>query len=85
MFDLALHGCARPLVRPTIGTTPDDYQVNVAPSYPAHAPAADKWIKKQESTGYYATDLQPAAKAGTEYWSGWGSGVFSQERVIRSS
>lgn len=62
-------------------TTADDYQVNVAPGYPAYGPAADKWIKKQESSGYYATDLQAVIKAGTEIWSGWGSGVFSQEAI----
>jgi ABC-type glycerol-3-phosphate transport system substrate-binding protein len=62
-------------------TTADDYQVNLAPGYPAYAPAADKWIKKQESSGYYATDLVAVVKAGTEIWSGWGSGVFSQEAI----
>jgi ABC-type glycerol-3-phosphate transport system substrate-binding protein len=62
-------------------TTADDYQVNVAPGYPAYGPAGDKWIKKQESSGYYATDLQPVIKAGTEIWSGWGSGIFSQEAI----
>lgn len=62
-------------------TTADDYQVDVAPGYPAYAPAADKWIKKQESSGYYATDLQPVVKAGTAIWDGWGSGIFSQEAV----
>ncbi|MDY7085283.1 MAG: extracellular solute-binding protein [Actinomycetota bacterium] len=62
-------------------TTADDYQVNVAPGYPAHAAAATKWIKKQESSGYYATDLQPIVKAGTEIWDGWGSGIFSQEAI----
>ncbi|GID30317.1 carbohydrate ABC transporter substrate-binding protein (CUT1 family) [Paractinoplanes brasiliensis] len=62
-------------------TTADDYQVNVAPGYPAYAAAADKWIKKQESSGYYATDLQAIVKAGTEIWDGWGSGIFSQEAI----
>jgi ABC-type glycerol-3-phosphate transport system substrate-binding protein len=62
-------------------TTADDYQVNLAPGYPAFAAAADKWIKKQESSGYYATDLQPIVKAGTEIWNGWGSGIFSQEAI----
>lgn len=62
-------------------TTADDYQVNLAPGYPAYAPAADKWIKKQESSGYYATDLQALIKAGSQIWSGWGSGVFSQEAI----
>ncbi|MFI5894479.1 ABC transporter substrate-binding protein [Actinoplanes sp. NPDC051513] len=62
-------------------TTADDYQVNLAPGYPAFAAAADKWVKKQESSGYYATDLQPIIKAGTEIWDGWGSGIFSQEAI----
>jgi ABC-type glycerol-3-phosphate transport system substrate-binding protein len=62
-------------------TTADDYQVNLAPGYPAFAAAGDKWIKKQESSGYYATDLQSVIKAGTEIWDGWGSGIFSQEAI----
>ncbi|MBX6384313.1 MAG: carbohydrate ABC transporter substrate-binding protein [Microbispora sp.] len=62
-------------------TTADDYQVNLAPGYPAYAPAAKKWIDKQESSGYYATDLQALLKAGSQIWSGWGSGVFSQEAI----
>ncbi|MFI5908414.1 ABC transporter substrate-binding protein [Dactylosporangium sp. NPDC051541] len=62
-------------------TTADEYQVNVAPGYPAYAPAADKWIKKQESSAYYATDLQPLIQAGTKIWNGWGSGIFSQEAI----
>ncbi|GIF02751.1 ABC transporter substrate-binding protein [Actinoplanes siamensis] len=62
-------------------TTADEYQVEVAPGYPAYAPAAEKWVKKQESSGYYATDLQPVVKAGTSIWSGWGSGTFSQEAI----
>jgi ABC-type glycerol-3-phosphate transport system substrate-binding protein len=52
--------------------TAGDYQVNVAPGYPAFAAAAAKWIKKQESSGYYATLLQPIVTAGTEIWDGWG-------------
>jgi ABC-type glycerol-3-phosphate transport system substrate-binding protein len=62
-------------------TTADDYQVALAPGYPAYAPAAENWVKKQESSGYYATDLQAVVKAGTSIWSGWGSGIFSQEAV----
>jgi ABC-type glycerol-3-phosphate transport system substrate-binding protein len=61
--------------------TAGDYQVNVAPGYPAFAAAAAKWIKKQESSGYYATLLQPIVTAGTEIWDGWGSGIFSQEAI----
>jgi multiple sugar transport system substrate-binding protein len=62
-------------------TTADEYQVNLAPGYPAYAPASEKWIKKQESSGYYATDLQAVVKASSEIWTGWGSGIFSQEAI----
>lgn len=62
-------------------TTADDYQVAVAPGYPAYGPAAQKWVTKQESSGYYATDLQPVVTAGASIWSGWGSGIFSQEAI----
>jgi ABC-type glycerol-3-phosphate transport system substrate-binding protein len=62
-------------------TTADDYQVNKAPGYPAYAPAAEKWVKKQESSGYFATDLTAVTQAGTQIWSGWGSGIFSQEAI----
>ncbi|GAA1115057.1 extracellular solute-binding protein [Kribbella jejuensis] len=62
-------------------TTADDYQVNVAPGYPAYAPAADKWIAKQESSKYFATSLQPVVTAASDVWDGWGYGVFSQEAI----
>jgi ABC-type glycerol-3-phosphate transport system substrate-binding protein len=62
-------------------TMADDYQVNLAPGYPAYAPAAAKWISKQESSGYYATDLSALTSAGAKVWSGWGSPSFSQEAV----
>ncbi|WBB71890.1 extracellular solute-binding protein [Micromonospora sp. WMMD1128] len=62
-------------------TTADDYQVALAPGYPAYAPAAEKWIKQQEASGYYATDLGPVTEAGAIIWNGWGSGVFSQEAI----
>ncbi|MCO8273643.1 extracellular solute-binding protein [Actinoplanes sp. TRM 88003] len=62
-------------------TTADEYQVEVAPGYPAYAPAGAKWVKKQEESKYYATDLQAVVEAGTAIWSGWGSGIFSQEAI----
>ena len=62
-------------------TTADDYQVALAPGYPAYAPAAAKWVAKQESSNYYATSLKPISDAGSMIWSGWGSGVFSQEAI----
>lgn len=62
-------------------TTSDDYQVDDAPGYPAYAPAAKKWIEKQEASKYYATSLEPVATAASQVWDGWGYGVFSQEAV----
>jgi multiple sugar transport system substrate-binding protein len=62
-------------------TTADDYQVNVAPGYPAYAPAAKKWVQKQESSKYYATPLNPITTAASQVWDGWGFGIFSQEAV----
>lgn len=62
-------------------TTADDYQVNVAPGYPAYAPAAQKWIAKQDASKYYATPLQPIVTAASQVWDGWGYGLFSQEAV----
>jgi len=62
-------------------TTSDDYQVDLAPGYPAFGAAAAKWISKQESSKYYATSLQPIIDAGGQIWSGWGSPEFSQEAV----
>jgi multiple sugar transport system substrate-binding protein len=62
-------------------TTADDYQVALAPGYPASTTAAQKWIAKQESSGYYATDLSALVTAGSKIWSGWGSPAFSQEAI----
>jgi multiple sugar transport system substrate-binding protein len=62
-------------------TTADDYQVNVAPGYPAYAPAAEKWVAKQESSRYFATSLTPVATAASQVWDGWGYGIFSQEAI----
>jgi len=62
-------------------TTSDDYQVALAPGYPAYAPAAEKWVAKQESSKYYATPLKAVTDAATQIWPGWGSGVFSQEAI----
>jgi multiple sugar transport system substrate-binding protein len=62
-------------------TTNDAYQVALAPGYPAYAAAADKWVAKQNSSGYYATPLDSAVAAGSLIWNGWGSGVFSQEAI----
>jgi ABC-type glycerol-3-phosphate transport system substrate-binding protein len=62
-------------------TTADGYQVDLAPGFPAYAAASDKWVAKQEASGFYATDLQGAIAGGGQIWSGWGSGIFSQEAI----
>jgi multiple sugar transport system substrate-binding protein len=62
-------------------TTADAYQVELAPGFPAYAPAAQKWVAKQEGSGYYATDLSALVDAGAMIWSGWGSPAFSQEAI----
>lgn len=65
----------------TFVTTADDYQVDRALGYPAYAPAAKRWIAKQESSKYFATSLQPIVTAASQVWDGWGYGIFSQEAV----
>ncbi|MFJ8009450.1 ABC transporter substrate-binding protein [Streptomyces fagopyri] len=62
-------------------TTADSYQVDVAPGYPAYAPAAQKWIAKKEASKYYATPLQPVVTAASQVWDGWDYPVFSQEAI----
>lgn len=62
-------------------TTADDYQVKIAPGYPAYAPAAEKWVAKQESSKYFATSLEPIVTAASQVWDGWGYGIFSQEAI----
>ena len=62
-------------------TTADDYQVELAPGYPAYAPAATKWIAKQASEGYFATPLDALTTAASQIWDGWGSPSFSQEAI----
>jgi ABC-type glycerol-3-phosphate transport system substrate-binding protein len=62
-------------------TTSDEYQADLAPGYPAYAPAAQKWLAKAESSGYYATDLSALRDASTEVWSGWGYPAFAQEAI----
>ena len=62
-------------------TTADDYQVELAPGYPAYTSAATKWLAKQSDSGYYATSLAPLQAAASQVWSGWGSPEFSQEAI----
>jgi ABC-type glycerol-3-phosphate transport system substrate-binding protein len=63
-------------------TTADGYQADLAPGYPAYAPAATKWLANQAKSGYYATDISSVLQqAAGQVWSGWGYGQFSQEAV----
>jgi ABC-type glycerol-3-phosphate transport system substrate-binding protein len=63
-------------------TTADGYQVDLAPGYPAYAPAAAKWLANQAKSGYYASDISSVLQqAAGQVWSGWGYGQFSQEAV----
>jgi ABC-type glycerol-3-phosphate transport system substrate-binding protein len=63
-------------------TTSDDYQGKLAPGYPAYAPAAQTWLKNQQSAGYYANDVTaPLQAAADQVWPGWGYGQFSQEAI----
>ena len=47
---------------------------------PAYQSAADKWLDKQASSGFYAGDFKDAiATAAKSVWSGWGYPTFSPE------
>ncbi|KUO16431.1 ABC transporter substrate-binding protein [Streptomyces dysideae] len=62
-------------------TTDNAYQGEKAPGFPAHAPAAENWLKAQGSSGYFAGDLGALKDASSQVWPGWGSGQFSQEAI----
>ncbi|WP_371664529.1 ABC transporter substrate-binding protein [Streptomyces sp. NBC_00280] len=62
-------------------TTDNAYQGEKAPGYPAYAPAAEAWLKGQDASGYFASDLSPLKDASSQVWPKWGSGQFSQEAI----
>ncbi|SFJ94840.1 multiple sugar transport system substrate-binding protein [Amycolatopsis sacchari] len=63
-------------------TTSDAYQGQLAPGYPAYAPAAKTWLAKQNAAGYYVGDIaEPLQTAAKQVWPGWGYGQFSQEAI----
>ena len=63
-------------------TTNDAYQAELAPGYPAFSAAAQKWLAKQQSSGYWANDIgAPITAAASQVWSGWGAPEFSQEAI----
>lgn len=66
-------------------TTADEYQVDEAPGFPAYTDAATKWISKQESSGYFATDLSALSAASGIVWDGWGYPSYSQEAIWAKS
>ncbi|SPE99813.1 ABC transporter substrate-binding protein [Streptomyces sp. MA5143a] len=62
-------------------TTDNAYQGEKAPGFPAYAPAAEAWLKGQDASGYFASDLGALSAASSQVWPGWGSGQFSQEAI----
>lgn len=61
-------------------TSADDYQVELAPGYPAYKSAAEKWIAKQASGGYFVGDFEATVvEAAGQVWDGWGFPSFSAE------
>ncbi|WNM33409.1 extracellular solute-binding protein [Streptomyces sp. Li-HN-5-11] len=62
-------------------TTDNAYQGEKAPGFPAYAPAAETWLKGQDASGYFASDLSALKNASSQVWPGWGSGQFSQEAI----
>ncbi|MEW2118806.1 carbohydrate ABC transporter substrate-binding protein [Streptomyces sp. NPDC005474] len=62
-------------------TTDNAYQAEKAPGFPAYAPAAEAWLKGQDASGYFASDLSALTTAASQVWPEWGSGQFSQEAI----
>ncbi|MFF4728661.1 ABC transporter substrate-binding protein [Streptomyces mirabilis] len=62
-------------------TTDNAYQGKKAPGFPAYTPAAETWLKGQDASGYFASDLSALKAASSQVWSDWGSGQFSQEAI----
>lgn len=61
-------------------TSSDEYQVDLAPGYPAYADAGEKWIAQQAADGYFVGDFeQTVIDAAGQVWSGWGFPSFSAE------
>ncbi len=61
-------------------TSSNEYQVELAGGYPAYAEAAEQWIAKQASDGYFVGDFeQTVVDAASQVWSGWGYPSFSAE------
>ena len=72
----------RPRTSLTFVTSDDDYQVDLAPGFPAYAAAADKWLAKQEESGLLHRRLRRRRRHGRhEVWAGWGYPRFSQEAI----
>lgn len=63
-------------------TTSDDYQVELAPGYPAYSTAAEAWLEKQASSGYFVGNFtENMITAASQVWDGWGYPAFSQEAI----
>ncbi len=63
-------------------TTNNAYQGDLAPGYPAYAPAATVWLAHQASSGYFASNPSPVLEqAAGQVWTGWNYGTWSNEAV----
>ena len=67
-------------------TTDPEYTAGTG-TYPAYTAAADAWLAKQQSSGYFANDIGPVFKdAATKIWTGWAvSTPYSQEAIYAST
>ena len=43
--------------------------------------AAEAWLKGQDASGYFTSDLSALSAASSQVWPEWGSGQFSQEAI----
>lgn len=63
-------------------TSDPSYQVDLAQGLPAYKDAGDKWLAKQEASGFFAGDFaKNVSAAASQVWDGWGYPRFSQEAV----
>ena len=64
-------------------TTNDAYQADLAPGFPAYAPAATAWLANQAEVRLLRQRHRPRCvqQAAGQVWPGWGYGKFSQEAI----
>jgi multiple sugar transport system substrate-binding protein len=58
----------------------EEYQVELAPGYPAYSAAAEQWIANQAADGYFVGDFEDTVvTAAGQVWDGWAYPSFSAE------